>query len=257
MTLSLSESLELAKEFAAHIRNPLQEPAPQNIPQERMSVYRSLFFSSMTGFLDETYEHLPRLLGPDNWSYWQRQFYIHYQAQSPYFHRISSEFSNFIQSSPDFEPALVDLARYEQCLYDVEVLETSTKSCLPDDFHLDTATLITTSLQLNPSLRLERFEYDVTGLLAAQQLTQQLSKPLETPVFFSIYKNKARVLTQLLTPMTVALLAEFEFAKTPEAAFLNLEQTTQQPMKRFAEFALDFIAQITGTMLWPIHNKEL
>lgn len=40
------------QEFAAFIRNPDGNPAPDDVESERMLMYRELFFNNVEGFLD-------------------------------------------------------------------------------------------------------------------------------------------------------------------------------------------------------------
>ena len=104
MPLSLEESLALQKNFAAHIRSPDTVAKPQSIRDERMQVYRDLFFNSVKSFLNEAFPQLKKLIG-NTWVDLQRSFYRDYFAQSPYFHRISSEFLNYLQSEEPIDPA--------------------------------------------------------------------------------------------------------------------------------------------------------
>lgn len=269
MTLSLDESLALARTFAAHIRDPKNSAHPVGVPEDRMSVYRSLFFSSMTGFLDETYEHLQRLLGPE-WAGWQRRFFADYSAQSPYFHRISSEFLRYIQSCPSFQPALLDLARYEQCLYDVEVLAQYQYEPLHrPEAVLAADVLLGTKIILNPQLRIEGFEYDIPNLLvASERCAERPIEPsvepsvewlaaLKAPIFFGMYKTKlGRVSTQLLAPMTVALLTSFETETTAEQALNSLAKAAQVDVVTIEKFGLDFICDALGTLLSTVPNTK-
>ena len=48
-------------EFAAHIRDPENKPAPENIEDRRMGIYRDLFFNNIEGFLSGTFPVLKRL----------------------------------------------------------------------------------------------------------------------------------------------------------------------------------------------------
>ena len=54
MPLSLEESLALQKNFAAHIRSPDTVAKPSAIDDERMQVYRDLFFNSVKSFLNDS-----------------------------------------------------------------------------------------------------------------------------------------------------------------------------------------------------------
>ena len=104
-------------EFAAHIRDPETQPAPQNIEDRRMGIYRDLFFNNIEGFLSGTFPVLKSLYEEDAWLELARSFYSLHRCQSPYFLEISREFIDYLQSEHqprDVDPPFMfELAHYE------------------------------------------------------------------------------------------------------------------------------------------------
>ncbi|NNG12205.1 MAG: DUF2063 domain-containing protein, partial [Halobacteria archaeon] len=49
-------------EFAAHIRDPKHQPAPADVEDRRMGIYRELFYNNVEGFIAGTFPVLRRIL---------------------------------------------------------------------------------------------------------------------------------------------------------------------------------------------------
>jgi uncharacterized protein len=103
--------------FAAHIRDPDAHPAPQQVEDRRMAIYRDLFFNNLNNLLGSTFPVLRKLHRPEKWRRMVRQFMSKHRAQTPYFLEIPQEFLAFLQreyirEDDDF-PFLLELAHYE------------------------------------------------------------------------------------------------------------------------------------------------
>ena len=60
----MTESLAaLQKRFAAHLRDPQQQPAPPGIAPARMQVYRELYFNNIQSLLAANFPVIARSLG--------------------------------------------------------------------------------------------------------------------------------------------------------------------------------------------------
>jgi len=104
-------------QFAAHIRDPDNNPAPNDIEDRRMGIYRDLFFNNVKGFLNSTFPVLKSLYEEDAWLELARRFYALHRCQSPYFLEISREFIDYLQTEHTLRdidpPFLFELAHYE------------------------------------------------------------------------------------------------------------------------------------------------
>ena len=107
----------LQKAFAAHIRDPAGEPAPQGIEDRRMQVYRRLFFNNVRKFLASSFPVLAKLYADQAWTVLIRDFYIKHRAHSPLFPELPGEFVRYLeeqrQDRAGDPPFLLELAHYE------------------------------------------------------------------------------------------------------------------------------------------------
>jgi len=103
-------------EFAAHIRNPDEHPAPSEIEPRRMKIYVELFYNNIENFLASGFPIARKiLLAQGAWHDLVRDFVHHHASSSPYFLEISQEFLSFLgdlddAQLPDF---LLELCHYE------------------------------------------------------------------------------------------------------------------------------------------------
>ncbi len=103
--------------FAAHIRDPDNNPAPDAIEDRRMAIYRELFFNNLYSLLGGTFPVLRKLYKDAGWKRLIRAFMVHHQAQTPYFLELPDEFNRFLQTEYELQendpPFLAELAHYE------------------------------------------------------------------------------------------------------------------------------------------------
>lgn len=113
--------------FANHIRNPDINSKPQDVPDERMQVYRDLFFNNIMSFLNSTFPVLKEIIGESRWQQIGRDFFVRHKCESPYFLEISQEFLSYLES--EFTPQqndpsyMYELAHYEWLELYIDVLD--------------------------------------------------------------------------------------------------------------------------------------
>ena len=104
-------------EFAAHIRDPKNVPAPEGIEDRRMAVYRDLFFNNLKSLLSNMFPVLKKIHTPEHWARMIRQFMVVHRATTPYFLQLPREFLAFLEDGyqlhDDDFPFLLELAHYE------------------------------------------------------------------------------------------------------------------------------------------------
>ena len=103
------------REFAARIRNPQTNRAPDDVPDARMRLYEKLFHANLERFLANGFPIAKRVLGGVGWKNLVRAFYDRHPCRTPYFREIGQEFLAFLEADgglelPDF---LAELAHYE------------------------------------------------------------------------------------------------------------------------------------------------
>jgi len=119
--------------FAAHIRDPEHQPAPPDVEDRRMAIYRELFYNNVEGFLSNSFPVLREIVDDDYWHAMVRAFFIQHQSQTPLFLEIPREFLVWLEQGREAQaddlPYLYELAHYEW----VELaLSISEESCEQD-----------------------------------------------------------------------------------------------------------------------------
>ena len=109
---------ELQTRFAAHIRDPQLNAAPEDIEDRRMAIYRELFFNNIRSFLSSNFPVLHSLYSEDNWNKLCRDFYRDYRCHTPLFPELPREFLQYLQSLSreklaTMPPFIHELAHYE------------------------------------------------------------------------------------------------------------------------------------------------
>lgn len=103
--------------FAAHIRDPDAHAPPAGVADERMAVYRELFYSNIEDFLANTFPVLRQITPDAAWHALVRDFYRRHRAQSPLFLEIPREFLRYLETErrdvAADPPFLAELAHYE------------------------------------------------------------------------------------------------------------------------------------------------
>ena len=108
---------ETQLQFAAHIRHPQQNPAPADIEDRRLAIYRNLFYNNIESFLASGFPVLKSIIEEAHWHSMVRDFIHRHQSHSPLFLKISEEFLSYLQTErtadardPEF---MLELAHYE------------------------------------------------------------------------------------------------------------------------------------------------
>lgn len=111
-----SELLALQTSFTQHLRNPDTYPVPDGLDTRRVGIYSELIFHNISALMSEFFPVLKQMLTEQDWDRLIREFFINWQAETPYFPRLAEEFLTFLMSRPgtNHEPEyLVPLAHYE------------------------------------------------------------------------------------------------------------------------------------------------
>lgn len=103
--------------FTAHLRDPDRCPAPSDIEDRRMGIYRELIFNNLESLLSANFPVIHRLLPEDHWKSLVRDFLIRHRARTPLFTELAQEFLDFQsneRAGKDLDPPfLLELAHYE------------------------------------------------------------------------------------------------------------------------------------------------
>ena len=119
--------------FAAHLRDPDNNPPPSAVEERRIAVYRELLFNNINGFISNGFPVLRSLYAEDQWLRLVRRFFAVHKSKTPYFVEIAEEFLDFLeneyQPADDDPPFLLELAHYEW----VELAMMVSRATLPTD----------------------------------------------------------------------------------------------------------------------------
>ena len=113
--------------FAAHIRDPQNNPPPTDVEDRRMKIYRELFFNNVQDFLASSFPVLRRITPNERWQALAQDYFSNHQAHSPYFLDIPKEFLTYLEhereAQPQDPPFLQELAHYEWVELALSVLD--------------------------------------------------------------------------------------------------------------------------------------
>ncbi len=162
--------------FAAHLRDPEVNPAPADIEDRRMAIYRDLIYNNIESFLKSGFPVLRSLFSNDNWHQLVRGFVKDHRCHTPYFLEISQEFLLYLREGkpriPEGLPFILELAHYEwvELALDVSPEELPKQGMASDQRD----NLLDVSLQISPLAWRLNYTFPVHKISPDYQ-------PLETP----------------------------------------------------------------------------
>jgi len=171
--------------FAAHIRDPEGAPAPADIEDRRMNIYRQLFINNVTSFLTGHFPIVSEILGTLHWHSLVRDFYRDHQSHSPLFPDLPREFLSYLSeercSNADDPPFLLELAHYEWVEAGVRMAPDVE---MPDNIDAQ-GDLLTDIPVLSSPAWLLAYEYPVNEI-NAEQVPEG---PAEKPLHYLVYRD--------------------------------------------------------------------
>ncbi|GMR08005.1 MAG: DUF2063 domain-containing protein [Gammaproteobacteria bacterium] len=213
------EFQKVQHEFAAHIRDPKINPAPKDIEDRRMGIYRELFFNNVASFIVSSFPVLHSILDDDHWEAMVRDYFSHHKAETPYFYEMAQEFLTYLKAERDDpnDPAfMLELAHYEW----VELaLSISDEEINMEGIDAD-GDLLTGTPVISPLAWPLSYRYDV------QHISPDYipDTPLKQPTHIVVYRNSNDDVGFLeLNPVTARLLYLF-----PEGSQLSGQQALEQ-----------------------------
>jgi len=102
--------------FAAHIRDPDRHPAPDDVENRRMAIYRRLFFNNINSLLTGNFPVLRSLYSEELWLQLVRDFYAGHRCRTPLFPEVAKEFLRYLEEREPASgdpPCMRELAHYE------------------------------------------------------------------------------------------------------------------------------------------------
>ena len=163
-------------DFAAHIRDPLNNPANPNIEDRRMAIYRDLFINSISGLLAGSYPVMRSLYNKQEWKDLVRKFYRKENNKTPHFPEIPREFVEFLKDNEvdADKPFLYELAHYEwlELHLDKHNAEAEKKALNNEQ------SLLSQRPVVSPLVKLQAYQYPVHQIKKSYQPTIPLTDAL-------------------------------------------------------------------------------
>ncbi len=171
--------------FAAHIRDPQKAPAPADVEDRRMAIYRELFFNNAVKLLRSTFPVLAKILGDERWKSLIRDYYSRHICHTPLFLQVPGELIEYLQTEykpiENDPPFMLELAHYEWMELALAIAEESV-----DDVDANPeGDLLSGIPVVSPVAWSLAYEFDVHHISP----DYQPDKPGETPTFLVIYRD--------------------------------------------------------------------
>ena len=103
--------------FTRHIRDPENQPAPADIEDRRMEIYRGLLYRNVENFIAGSYPVLKKITPEKHWHDMIRDYFMNHQARTPLFPKMPQEFLQYLENEREAHPGdfpfLKELAHYE------------------------------------------------------------------------------------------------------------------------------------------------
>ncbi|NQY27540.1 MAG: putative DNA-binding domain-containing protein [Piscirickettsiaceae bacterium] len=220
-----SSFMETQYQFANAIRDPDNNPAPDNIEQRRMTIYQELFYNNIEGFIANGFPVLREITPDQTWHSMIRDFMIKHRCKTPLFHEIAREFLAYLDNerSSKNDPIFInELAHYEWVELALSVLDED-----PTPYQYDEQQdCLTLNLKLSPLAWSLTYQFPVHQIGPDFQAT----KPSDTPHHLLVYRAQDDNVTFLeLNPVSARLINLLNEGLTGQEAAEQIANELEHP----------------------------
>jgi hypothetical protein len=113
MTKELPSFQRYQQAFSAYIRDPINQPRPNDVPVERIAVYKEIVFNNIFEAVSACFPVAQKVMGKTAWLKLVRSFLREHSANSPIFRKIPEEFLSFLATQNNLAPYITSLCHYE------------------------------------------------------------------------------------------------------------------------------------------------
>lgn len=142
--------------FTAYVRDPEKYSPPADVEQERMTLYRELFFNNIVDTLSSAFPVMHQVIDSTQWQNLCQDFFANQRCKSPFLSHLPGEFVEYLQvTGPHQQPWLNELALWEW---------TELELFLAEDPEIDQPLghdVVNDIPVLSPLVRLHIFQYPV------------------------------------------------------------------------------------------------
>lgn len=217
--------IETQYQFAGNIRDPENNPAPDDIEPRRMTIYRELFYNNIEGFIAFGFPVLRKITTDENWHKMVRDFMVKHHCKTPLFHEISREFMAYLDNERDLkdDPVFIkELAHYEWVELALGVLDADVTPAKIDGKQ----DILAIPLKTSPLAWSLAYQFAVHQIGADFQ-PQQAS---EQPVYLLVYRASDDSITFLeLNPVSARLIDLLNEGLTGQIAAEQIAEELQHP----------------------------
>ena len=240
---------ELQYQFTQHIRDPDNVPAPADIEDRRMKIYRDLLYNNVEDFLASGFPVLRKIVSDQDWHAMVRDYFRSHQARTPLFPKMTQEFLQYLdterQEQESDYPFMKELAHYEWL-----ELAISIDSREIDDVKVDSGGDL---LKSCPVLSPLAWPFVYTSPVHRISPDFLPSKPGEQPTYLVVYRDREDEVGFLeLNPISARLLEliQAESGQTGEEMLMQIASEIQHP---------DAQVVVNGgaTILQSMHEKDI
>lgn len=212
-------------QFSSHIRDPEHNPAPADIEQRRMAIYRELFYNNIEGFIANGFPVLRQITSDQAWHSMVRDFMVKHRCKTPLFHEISREFLAYLDNERDLsnDPVFIkELAHYEWVELALSILDAEVKpiQLKPEQ------DCLALKLKTSPLAWSLAYHYPVHQISPDKQPNQ----PSESVIYLLVYRNQTDRMNFLeLNPVSARLIDLLNEGQTGQSAAQQIAQELQHP----------------------------
>lgn len=189
-------------EFAAHIRDPENNPAPGHIEDRRLGIYRDLFYRNVEGFMANSFPVLRSIIEDRQWHLIMRRYFARHQARTPLFPKMPLEFLDYLadeRTPAEGPPFMRELAHYEWLELEAS-LDPREIAHEKVDENVDCLDGVPV---LNPIARAHAYRFPVHRIGP----TYQPAEAPDEPTYLVVYRDRAdEVGFMQLNPVTARLV---------------------------------------------------
>jgi hypothetical protein len=113
MTKDMPSFQHYQQAFSAYIRDPANQPRPQDVPVERIAVYEEIVFNNLFEAVSACFPVAQKVMGEAGWLELVRSFLRDHSANSPIFRKIPEEFLSFLATQKNLASYIPNLCHYE------------------------------------------------------------------------------------------------------------------------------------------------
>lgn len=204
--------------FTAHIRDPQNNPKPENVDEERMAVYQEGVYDNIFESASVCFPVCQATIGKKDWDATIKRFVATHHASSPIFREIPQELLTFLEADVKTPNYIKQLAHYEWVELAVGALDVAAPSLS------EITDLLNESPVLAPAHMLLQYDYPV------QKISAQFKPGHTEATHLLVFRNSAFEVNFVeLNPMVYILLDLTKQGMTGQQSLASLAEQIQHP----------------------------